>query len=196
MTNSNLPRFDTARNSIPGYENGILVVRTYNQYMHAMNLRSLVYMGEQFCPYYEEFDGNDFCGNHLVAYKNGEPIATLRIRYIAQFAKVERLSVHPLHRNSKIALKLVLAAKDFCLMKGFSLIYGHAQEGKENFWKFFGGKAIDGHEKFKFSNYLYTEMLCEFAPIDQPLSIKSGPYVLIRPEGRWDIPGPLEKKPS
>ena len=44
-------------------------------------IRAVVYMGEQKCPYAEEFDGNDFAGTQFVAHVDDEPAATMRIRY-------------------------------------------------------------------------------------------------------------------
>ena len=32
-------------------------------------------MGEQQCPYWEEFDGNDYSASHLIAYVDDEPVA-------------------------------------------------------------------------------------------------------------------------
>jgi len=47
-----------------------------------------------------------------------------------------------------------------------------------------------------FSDFSYTEMLIPTEPHPNALSLESDPYVLIRPEGRWDTPGILEKSSS
>ena len=36
-------------------------------------MRSAVYIGEQECPYEEEFDGNDLAATHLIGYVGNEP---------------------------------------------------------------------------------------------------------------------------
>ena len=193
MNSNKLPSYDTVRNCLVGQETGVTVVHTPTQFMQAMSLRSTVYIGEQSCPYFEEFDGNDFSATHLIAYDRGEPVATIRIRYYADMAKPERLVIHPDYRRSRIAFAIVKATKEFCLKKGYTRIYGHAQQGKEDFWKLFGGKPIPAHDQFVFSDHLYTEMVCNYEPIKTSLTIGTNPHVLIRPEGRWDIPGPLER---
>ncbi len=47
---------------------GITVAREISEVMKAAAIRSAVYIGEQNCPYDEEFDGNDFAATHLLAY--------------------------------------------------------------------------------------------------------------------------------
>ena len=44
-----------------------------------------------------------------------------------------------------------------------------------------------------FSDHEYVEMLGEIAPHDEPLTPYSDPYLLIRPEGCWDVPGVLDR---
>jgi hypothetical protein len=47
-----------------------------------------------------------------------------------------------------------------------------------------------------FSDYEYVEMEGELPEIENSLNLQSDPYVLIRPEGSWDIPGVLDKSAS
>ena len=67
----------------------VTVARSLEDMMRVMTIRSAVYMAEQECPYDEEFDGNDFSATHLIGYVGNEPAACLRIRYFADFAKIE-----------------------------------------------------------------------------------------------------------
>ena len=60
----------------------VSVVTTPEALAQAFAIRSQVYIGEQKCPYEEEFDGNDFCATHFVAYIDGEPAGTLRVRHL------------------------------------------------------------------------------------------------------------------
>ncbi|MBC8008111.1 MAG: hypothetical protein H7X76_08715, partial [Prolixibacteraceae bacterium] len=71
----------------------ISVARTMEELSRVFAVRSAVYMAEQRCPYGEEFDGNDFSGTHLIGYVGDEPVGCLRIRYFAEFAKLERLAI-------------------------------------------------------------------------------------------------------
>jgi hypothetical protein len=66
------------------------VVRNLNDFMKVVAIRSSVFLAEQDCPYDEEFDNNDLSSLHLIAYLRDEPVATLRVRWFANFAKIER----------------------------------------------------------------------------------------------------------
>lgn len=66
-------------------------------YKGAMAIRKQVFVKEQRIPESKEFDGNDFCAAHVVAYvqKNNRrlPIGTMRIRFFSDFVKFERMAV-------------------------------------------------------------------------------------------------------
>jgi hypothetical protein len=109
--------------------------------MRVMTIRSAVYLSEQECPYGEEFDGNDFSATHLIGYVGDEPAACLRIRYFADFVKMERLAVRREFRKTRLAFKVSL----------------------------------------------------DMTPHPQAISIGVDPYIMIRPEGRWHVPGILER---
>ena len=82
------------------------VVRNLNDYMKVVAIRSSVFLAEQDCPYDEEFDNNDLSACHLIAYLRGEPVATLRIRWFANFAKIERVCVMKHVRGGALVLAL------------------------------------------------------------------------------------------
>ncbi len=171
----------------------IRLARNLSEIMQIVSIRSAVYMSEQNCPYDEEFDGNDFCAAHLIGYIGGEPAACLRIRYFADFAKVERLAVRHEYRNSTIAFRIVRESVEMCRRKGYRRIYGQAQDRLVAFWARFGAKPIEPQRKIVFSDFSYTEMLLEMAPHPEAITITADPYVIIRPEGDWDRPGILEQ---
>ena len=80
----------------------IVVARTLDDLMQVMSIRSVVYMGEQFCPYEEEFDGNDIAGaTHLIARIGSQPVGVVRLRWFCDFAKLERLTVMPHCRGGR-----------------------------------------------------------------------------------------------
>ena len=45
---------------------------------------------------------------------------------------------------------------------------------------------------FFFSDYDYIEMVAELEPDPEAVVMTADPYVVIRPEGRWHVPGILE----
>jgi predicted GNAT family N-acyltransferase len=180
----------------PVYESGdtaIRVAASIADLMQVVAIRSAVFMAEQSCPYQEEFDGNDFCGMHLVAAVAGEPAACLRIRFFADFAKLERLAVRHEFRRSVLAFEIVRTGIRLARRKGYTRIYGHAQERLVPFWSRFGARPTSPRRRLSFSDYAYVEMLLETDRDPEALSLTDDPYVLIRPEGHWDRPGPLER---
>lgn len=184
------PRYDRYRaGEMP---NGIEVVHGMDDFLKIAAIRAAVYIGEQSCPFAEEFDGNDFAATHLLAYVNDEPAGCMRIRFFGDFAKMERLAVRREFRNSNIAFDLVRASVDLCRAKGFRKLYGHARQDLLPFWQRFGFKILDNGAPFEFSDQIFVEMVDDLAPAETSLKIGDGPYKLIRPEGRWHEPGVLE----
>jgi hypothetical protein len=53
-----------------------------------------------------------------------------------------------------------------------------------------------GGRELVFSDFDYVEVKLETEKHPQSITLDDDPYVLIRPEGRWDTPGVLEKSAS
>jgi len=172
----------------------VKVARSLNDMMHVMAIRAAVFLSEQACPYHEEFDGNDFCATHLIGYRGFEPAACLRARFFADFAKLERLAVRHEFRNTRISFQVVRAGIELARKKGYRRIYGHAQDRLVPFWSRFGARPMSDHRrKIVFSDFSYTEMLLVAEPHPHPITLDSDPYEIIRPEGAWHRPGPLDR---
>jgi predicted GNAT family N-acyltransferase len=170
----------------------VRIARGLDDLLMVFTIRASVYMAEQECPFAEEFDGNDHCATHFIGFVDGEPAGCLRLRFFSDFVKLERVAVRKNFRRSTLAFDLARAGIDFARRKGFTRIYGHCREGLDAFWGRFGFKPLPDREEFMFSDYRYTEMVSDLEPIADPISLKSGPMVLLRPEGDWDRPGVLE----
>ena len=175
---------------------GIRVVTGFEDMMRVAAVRSAVYIGEQACPYDEEFDGNDLAATHLLALIGNEPAGCMRLRFFGDFAKLERLAVRKEFRKSRTAFELVRASVALCKEKGYSRIYGHAREDYLPFWQHFGFKLKENGAPFAFSDHVFVEMIDTIEPSPTALSLKDDPYRLIRPEGGWHVPGPLELSAS
>jgi len=170
----------------------VRIVRGLDDLLMVYTIRASVYMAEQDCPFVEEFDGNDHCATHFIGFIQEEPAGCLRARFFSDFVKLERLAVRKNFRRSTLAFDLVRAGIDFARRKGFTRVYGHSREGLDDFWARFGAKPLSDRDKFVFSDYRYSEMILNLEPIADPISLKSEPMVILRPEGEWDRPGVLE----
>jgi predicted GNAT family N-acyltransferase len=168
------------------------VVRSMDEMARVIAIRGAIYMAEQRCPFEEEFDGNDFSATHLICHKNGEPVGCMRIRYFAGFAKLERLAVRQEGRGGGLAGRILDAAIELCRKKGYSVLYAHSQKRFLKVWQSRGFKLMGGRE-LVFSDFDYVEVKLETEKHPQSISLDDDPYVIIRPEGRWDVPGILER---
>jgi len=184
------PRYDTYDGAL--MPSGITVVREASDFQKVAAIRAAVFIGEQSCPYEEEFDGNDFAATHLLAYVAGEPAGCMRVRFFGDYAKLERLAVLRRFRTSRVARDLVRASVELCRTKGFRRLYGHAREDLVRFWKSFGFSVVPDRAPFPFSDYMFLEMHHELVPANDGVTLEDGPYRTIRPEGRWHEPGVLE----
>jgi predicted GNAT family N-acyltransferase len=196
-------RSKTQRASRPPYDTyvapagertvSVTVARTLEDMARVIAVRSAVYIAEQKCPYEEELDGNDFSATHLLGYVGNEPAGCLRIRFFADFAKFERMAVRKEFRHTHLAVRLARAGIELCRAKGYRRIYGHAQKRLIGFWSRFGFRRPENARDLVFSDFDYTEVVLELAPHPEAVSLKTDPYVIVRPEGRWHIPGILER---
>jgi predicted GNAT family N-acyltransferase len=172
---------------------GVTIARTFEDLARVIAVRSAVYIGQQECPFEEEFDGNDLCATHLLGYVGQEPAGCMRIRYFADFAKIERLAIREEFRKTRTAFQLVRAGFRLCQKKGYTRIYGHSQKRLVNFWSRFGFRVMDGAQSFVFSDFDYIEIVADIERDPDSVTIGADPYAIIRPEGRWHVPGVLER---
>lgn len=173
----------------------VKVAARLDELMQVVAIRAAVYMGEQNCPYAEEFDENDFTGaTHLIAYLNGEPAGVLRMRWFASFAKAERLAVRPGNRGGIVSRALIEAGASLAARKGYREILGHIEPALLDFWKRYGAvRERAGRAPVQFSDRTYIEVIKDVTPPADAISINSAALVLLRPEGRWDEPGVLDQ---
>lgn len=193
---ASLPSYDRYHGDGADKQLSVTMARSIEDMMRVITVRSAVYISEQECPYLEEFDGNDFCATHLLGYVGNEPAGCIRIRYFADFAKIERLAVRKEFRNTRLSFNLVRAAIDLCRVKGYRTLYGHAQRRLVKFWSMFGFEEFEGGQELVFSDFDYVEMKASIERHPSAISIGVDPYVIIRPEGRWHRPGILENSKS
>jgi predicted GNAT family N-acyltransferase len=171
----------------------VRIARNMEDLARVFCIRAATYIAEQRCPYEEEFDGNDLCATQLLGEIDGEPVGCLRIRYFADFAKIERLAVRAEFRNSRLAFEIVRHAIEHCREKGYSRIYGHSRTDLVRFWRTFGFREINGRAPFWFSDVEYREILLETSACNSAIKIGDDPMVIIRPEGAWGEQGPLDR---
>jgi len=177
-----------------GDEIDVTVARTLDDLLQMAAIRAVVYMGEQQCPFAEEFDGNDFNGaTHLIAREHGEPLGVMRVRWFADFAKIERFAVLSGRRGGPAARALFKTAYEVAAQKGYRVVLGYIQARLAPFMKRVGGVTVrPGRPRFVFSDHEYVEVERRLTLPPNALTIDSDPMVILRPEGQWDRPGVLD----
>jgi predicted GNAT family N-acyltransferase len=187
------PPYDTYVPASGKKEIGICVVHSFEDFIKALSIRNTVYVGEQECPFDEEYDGNDFSATHMLAYIEDEPVGTLRLRFFADFAKIERVAVRKEYRETGVATRLIQAATKVCQKKGYRRAYAHIQQQLVPFWNKLGFQIMENTRRFIFSDFEYIEVVADIERDPHAIAIGDDPYVVIRPEGRWHVPGILEQ---
>jgi predicted GNAT family N-acyltransferase len=155
-TSNALPVYDNYEQPASSRALSVAIARTFEDMVRVASVRSAVYIAEQKCPYEEEFDGNDFSATHLIGYVGNEPAACLRVRYFADFAKLERLAVRREFRTTRLAVTMMRAGIELCRAKGYRCIYAHAQKRLLNFFDRLGFRPLEGGREFAFSDFDYV----------------------------------------
>lgn len=172
----------------------VTVARSLDQVVMAMTLRGVIYLGEQLAPYTEEYDGNDFAAaSHLIAWMGSEPVGVLRLRWFADFAKVERAAVLEPFRKHGVMRVLMQEALRYSGRRGYKRVLGHAQLDRVKYWRTHGFRIRKDRPAFAFSDYEYVEIERIVEPPANAITAETDPMVLIRPDGAWDEPGPFDR---
>jgi predicted GNAT family N-acyltransferase len=187
-----LPPYDSYVPNAGNKDITVSLARTFDDLMRVAAIRSAVYIGEQECPYEEEYDGNDLAAAHMLVYIGDEPAGCLRIRFFADFVKFERMAVRKEFRHTRALFVLCQAGLAYARKKGYRRAYAHSQLRLARIWQKVGFAPYEGSQRFVFSDFEYIEIAAELEPDPQAIRIGSDPYLVIRPEGRWHKPGILE----
>ena len=103
------------------------------------HIRSLVFQREQGVAAELEFDGNDEAAAHLLAYLDGKPVGTARIRKLDDHtAKIERVAVLKAARGFGIGKRLMVEAIAFLRQAQVAEVRIHAQAAVRDFYQQLG----------------------------------------------------------
>jgi ElaA protein len=122
----------------------IVEVESAKQLEQALAIRLAVFVEEQGVSLAQEIDGHDAAARHLLALRDGEPVGTLRLRWVddGRVAKIERVAVLPRARGATIGQALVEAALATARAAGAEAALLHAQTGVQGFYARLGFVAF------------------------------------------------------
>lgn len=129
-------------NSVSPDAETILMVPVYSQLANlAFTLRREVFMLEQGVPHADEYDDKDKDATHLVTVWEGEVVATLRILWLPEHAKIGRFAVRRSLRNQGVGSRLFAAALEWIRQRGGERVGLEAQIDRVAFYERFGFHA-------------------------------------------------------
>jgi len=118
----------------------------------------------------------------------------MRLRWFADFAKVERFAVLREHRGGEVAKALFKTAYSLAARKGYRRVLGYIQARLAPFMRRVGGVHVrSGRPRFVFSDHEYIEVEKLLEPVPDAITVDSDPMMMVRPEGDWDRPGVLDR---
>jgi predicted GNAT family N-acyltransferase len=114
----------------------ILEVQSRERLEQAFAIRRAVFVQEQGVSEALEIDDREHEAEHLLALHDGEPVGTLRLRWVedGRVAKIERVAVLPRARGAKIGQTLVEAALALARAAGADAAMLHAQTAVQAFY--------------------------------------------------------------
>jgi predicted GNAT family N-acyltransferase len=122
----------------------ILEVRTRGRLEQAFAIRRAVFVQEQGVSEALEIDGRDDDAQHLLALYGGDPVGTLRLRWVedGRVAKIERVAVVQRARRARVGRTLVEAALAVARAAGAEAARLHSQTSVQAFYARLGLIAI------------------------------------------------------
>ena len=166
-------------------------------YKAAKAVRKQVFVKEQGIPEDKEFDGNDFCSAHVVAYIQKRPrklpIGTMRIRFFSDFVKFERMAVTRNFRKTNVAADIMQYGFDYAAQKGYRKIYGMCKQELLARWQRCGYHEIEGADKIEQNGMTLIPICCDIPQNPRALTMVSEPSLLTAKEGHWYDPPQKEK---
>ena len=171
----------------------IKLASTSDELLQCYALRAAVFMGEQQCPYYEEFDGNDYTATHVVMYVDGEPAGSMRLRWFQSFCKFERCVVLRRYRSPGPVPRNRRMGQEFAGSKGYRKAYLHLQKRHMPMMEKEGFRRVDDRV-FVFPTTNTTPSPAISGRPNEHPTVDTEPMVLNRPEDRMDVPGILESR--
>jgi predicted GNAT family N-acyltransferase len=110
------------------------IVGNLDELVKALLVRAIVFIEEQKVAYPEEVDEFEHSALHILGEIDREPIAAGRIRFLGDYAKLERICIRKAWRDRNLGHELVDFMMAVARDKGFSKFKMHAQAHLTNFY--------------------------------------------------------------
>lgn len=117
------------------------IAMTPEEILRCLLVRAIVFMEEQHVSCAEEMDGLDRDALQLLGEIDGEPVATARIRFLGDVAKLERLAIRKAWRGHGHGDRLLECMISLACERGYRKTMLHAQARLRPFYEKHGFRA-------------------------------------------------------
>jgi hypothetical protein len=158
----------------------IQVVTTAEQFMHAMAVRAICFMEDTGLTADQIIDGNDYQATHILAYVKQEPVGVTRLRWLRDFAKIERIAFRPAYRTTRILRHCSDFISDHVSRKGYALLVTHVEPQYARFWqRVFGFERSEGRPLILAPGHEpYIELIKRLSPASHNMTSEARPQML------------------
>lgn len=111
------------------------IAQSFEDVLKTFIIRGIVFIEEQDVIYNEEIDEFEFTALHILGEIDGEPVAAARLRFLGDYAKLERVAVRKAYRGRGIAHSLVDYLVELARNHGFTQYKMHAQSYLLDFYR-------------------------------------------------------------
>ncbi|HMA62400.1 MAG TPA: GNAT family N-acetyltransferase [bacterium] len=136
----------------------IKVVENFDELIKVFIVRGIVFIEEQNVPYRIEKDSYELESQHILGEIDDEPIGAGRIRYLEDYAKLERIAVRKNYRGNGFGHRIVDFMIEKARKRGFYKYKMHAQAHLTDFY---------GYHDFEVKGEMFQE-----ADIDHYLMVR------------------------
>lgn len=134
------------------------IATTSDDLIKVFIVRGIVFLEEQNVPYAIEMDEHEATATHILGEIDGEPVAAGRIRFIKDFAKLERIAVRKTFRGKGYGHQIVDFMLDIARTHGYKKFTLHAQAHLRAFYEQHG---------FRISGELFQEANIDHFPMQR-----------------------------
>jgi len=120
------------------------VCTTLDDLAKAYMVRAIVFIEEQQVAYAEEVDELEHSALHILGEMDGEPMAAARMRFLGEYAKLERIAVRKSWRGRGLGHELVEYMLELARERGFHRFKMHAQAHLVDFYRVHGFEPKGG----------------------------------------------------
>jgi predicted GNAT family N-acyltransferase len=135
------------------------IVTSLDDLIKVFIVRGIVFLEEQRVPYSIEMDEHEYSALHILGEIESEPIASGRLRFSGEWAKLERIAVRKQYRKKGFGHQLVEYMLQVARQRGFRKYKMHAQLQLRDYYAKHGFK-VQG-DKFKEANIDHYLMIRE-----------------------------------